>query len=269
MIPTQPRPPHAMDIEGISHLAQQFKSTVASARSQIQPDGFEWYPYGSLDNFHLLDLLLTGDARNVFEQARGRPVADIGAADGETSLFLESLGFDVDVIDFGPTNFNTCRGIRALIAHLDSGIRLHEVDLDAQFSLPREEYGLTLLLGILYHLKNPYYALEKLARHSRGMLLSTRIARFNRARDGGTPSLNPERFDMASAPLAYLVAPDETNGDATNYWIFSEGGLRRVLDRCGWDVECLRTFGAIGESDPATATGDERAFCFARSRHFD
>jgi hypothetical protein len=49
--------------------------------------------------------------------------------------------------------------------------------------------------------------------------------------------------------------------------MFTEAGLRRILDRCGWDVLDFATFGNTTDSDPASREGDERAFCFVRSRH--
>jgi hypothetical protein len=72
---------------------------------------------------------------------------------------------------------------------------------------------------------------------------------------------------LQNIPVGYLLAADECNNDATNYWIFSEAGLRRLLHRTGWDVLDFGTVGATGMSDPATAKGDERAFCLVRSRH--
>lgn len=260
---TQADPAGVDALLALAQDAQAFKSVLADARAALSDRNVPWYPYGSLDNFHLLERMLEGEFRNMFNDVRGQVIADIGAADGDTAFFLESRGHAVDVIDYAPTNFNGCRGVRALREQLGSSIGIHEVDLDAQFELPRESYGLTLLLGILYHLKNPYYALEVMARRSRWMLLSTRIARWSSSAEGSEAS----RIELSRAPVAYLLAPDETNGDATNYWIFSEPGLRRLLDRTGWNVCCFRSFGATDASDPASPQGDERAFCLLRSRY--
>jgi 2-polyprenyl-3-methyl-5-hydroxy-6-metoxy-1,4-benzoquinol methylase len=35
--------------------------------------------------------------------------------------------------------------------------------LDSQFTLSGEKYDAIFLLGVLYHLKNPFFVLEKLA----------------------------------------------------------------------------------------------------------
>jgi hypothetical protein len=144
---------------------------------------------------------------------------------------------------------------------LGSSVGIHAVDLDSQFQLPGD-YDFALFLGILYHLKNPFYAMEQLARRARRVFLSTRVMTFDR------PADEPGAVDLSARPLAYLVGPDEANHDATNYWMFTNVGLKRMLDRCGWDIEEYRTAGAVGRSDPWSQEGDERAFALLRSRNF-
>ncbi|HEV2740930.1 MAG TPA: hypothetical protein VGU66_20400 [Candidatus Elarobacter sp.] len=243
------------DVAEIARDAMAFREQLLRTKAGLQPDAF-WYPYDSLGNFIHFDHLLTGGNRAAFSDFRGLKIADVGAADGDTSFFLASLGNDVDLIDNAPTNFNGLRGAAELKRHYASSVRIHEVDLDAQFSLPREQYDVVLFLGILYHLKNPFYVLETLARRTGRCFLSTKVAKF--AKPGG---LHIEPF-----PIAYLLDPDEANHDATNYWVFTDAGLRRLLDRTGWDVLDYMTVGNTTTSDPATPAGDERAFCYLRSR---
>jgi hypothetical protein len=113
-----------------------------------------------------------------------------------------------------------------------------------------------LMLGVLYHLKNPFLVLEALARASRYLFLSTRIA-----------SLSPDRkTNFGGLPLAYLVEEDELNADETNFWIFSEKALQRVMRRAGWDMVHYTTWGPVATADPVTAEGDARAYILAKSR---
>jgi tRNA (mo5U34)-methyltransferase len=102
--------------------------------------------------------------------------------------------------------------------------------------------------------------MEALAQHARHAVVSTRIARYSAA------PADPARVELGPLPVAYLLAPDECNNDATNFWIFSETGLRRLFDRSGWDVVAWKTVGDTTQSDPATPAGDERAFCLLRAR---
>ena len=83
-----------------------------------------------------------------------------------------------------------------------------------------------------------------LARSSPYAFISTRIARYNVAEGAqGQSGVNSQRVDLSSVPVAYLVGPEETNNDSTNYWMFSEAGLRRILFRAGWNVLDYMTVG--------------------------
>ena len=114
-----------------------------------------------------------------------------------------------------------------------------------------------LLLGVPYHLKNPIYVLEALSTRAKYCLLSTRIARFTR----------DHQTNLSEIPVGYLVGDTETNDDCTNYWIFSDRGLKRLFERTGWRVCDFATVGAVDASDPVHAESDERALCLLESRH--
>ena len=257
-----------MDIAEIAQQAKAYRLELDSIKERLAPQEFGWYPYGTLLNFVLLEKLLSRENRHLLDLAGDAPIADIGAADGDSAFFLETLGYRAHAVDYPPTNFNGCRGMRMLKDALGSSIEIREVDLDAHFELPGERYGLAFFLGILYHLKNPFGALESLARAARYAVISTRVVRYNLApKARGNSKLNRERVELHTLPVAYLVDPDECNNDATNYWMFSDAGLRRTLFRAGWDVLDFTTFGNDRTSDPATKEGDERAFCLVRSRY--
>ncbi|WP_030465566.1 class I SAM-dependent methyltransferase [Lentzea aerocolonigenes] len=244
-----------MDFEVVKKQALDFRQELLTRKEQLQVD-FSWYPYDTMANIFHLDAMLTGERRNLFEQVAGGTVADIGAADGDFAFFLEQrLGCSVDLIDNAPTNFNGVRGAHRMREELGSNVQIHEVDLDTQFRLPRDHYDLVFFLGILYHLKNPYYVLEELAKRVDRLVVSTRIAQ-----------LSPDHeTKFAHLPVAYLLHPTEANNDSTNFWIFSEAGLRRIFDRTGWAIEDYVSVGATEGSDPAHADRDERAFALLRS----
>jgi len=183
-------------------------------------------------------------------------VLEIGCGDGDFSFFLESLGAAVDAVDQPASNYNLMTGVAALKQRLESSVRVHSIDMDSRPQLPQPRYGLTLMLGVLYHLRNPFLALETLARHSKYIFLSTRVAA--KTPDGAV--------DFSTQPMAYLVGEDELNDDATNFWIFSEPGLKRVMDRCGWTVRHFFTVGDATSSDPVHASHDARAYVLAESR---
>ncbi len=249
-----------MHIEELLRESRDFQRLLAARKAECGPAGFPWYPYGTLSNFDHLQRLLTGANRALAPLDSGRPIADVGGADGDLAFFLESKGVaNIDLVDFAPTNYNSLRGVRMLKEHLGSKVAIHEMDLDSYFRWPRDDYELIFFLGILYHLKNPYYVLESLAKVTRYSLISTRVARLGADR----------KTVIENQALAYLVAPDECNNDATNFWIFSRQGLSRILDRTGWTILDYLSVGDTGSSDPASADHDERAFVFVKSRWRD
>jgi SAM-dependent methyltransferase len=188
-----------------------------------------------------LERLLAGAGLDLLELCRGkyRRVADVGAADGDLAFFLEELGFSVDLIDYEYTNFNRLNGARILKKALDSSITIRSIDLDSESQLFEEKYDAAFLLGVLYHLKNPFFLLERLAHVTRYCFLSTRIAR--QTVDG---------LPLSKYPVAYLLGPEECNNDSTNFWIFSDEGLRRLIQRAGWNILAYTTIGDTSSSTP-------------------
>ncbi len=230
---------------------------VIEAAKQAEPHEFEWYPYDSLTNVYHLDELLGTKFESLLQSGQSDGVLDIGCQDGDLSFLFESLGCKVTSVDHPITNHNGMAGVRALKRLLNSSIEIHEVDLDSPRSLPGERYGLTLFLGVLYHLKSPFYVLEQVAKHSKYCLLSTRIARCF---PGGSPM--PE-----NVPLAYLLDSEELNDDNSNYWIFSDPGIQRLVKRTRWEIlESLRV-GDTKTSDPTSLEHDERVFFLLKSRY--
>lgn len=260
-----------MDIVTMHDKAMEFERFLAEKKHELREPDF-WYPYGTLGNFAHFDALLTGEHRFLLNLIGGKTTVDIGCADGELAFFMESLGCRAQVIDYAPTNNNNLRGVKLLKETLSSSVEIHEVDLDSQFSLPEKEYNLAFFLGILYHLKNPFYVLEALSKAARYCLISTRIAMFNRPTteiEKTTAESSPnDRVDIRNIPVAYLLDDLEANNDATNYWIFSDAGLRRILIRSGWEILDYKTVGNTTDSDPGSAEGDERAYCLIKSRRF-
>ena len=240
-----------MNIAEIVQRAESFRATLTKAKT---PQSFQWYPYDSLSNWIHIERLLTEPNRIL---PGGNAVLDIGCADGDLAFFLESLGYRVTVIDYPPTNHNGMLGVRKLKEVLKSRIEILAMDVDNQFSLPNQTYGLALVLGALYHLKNPFYLLETVSKYASHVLLSTRIAKH-------VPGV-PGALNQVS--VAYLLGERECNGDKSNYWIFTEAGFRQMLRRTNWDVLDLKTFGDTQASDPVHAEHDERLFCFAHSRY--
>lgn len=248
-----------LDVTGLRCRADEFRKRLNAAKRRLGSKDLRWYPYDTLLVFSVLEKMLSGDHRYLLELAGARPVLDIGCGDGDMAFLFESLGCRVQAIDHSATNFNQMRGVAALKQALGSSVEIFDFDLDQPFQLPQSGYGLTFCLGLLYHLKNPYYLLETLAKATHYCLLSTRVAR-----------LAPDhKTGLRDLPVAYLLDECEANNDPTNFWIFSEAGLRRILKRTGWEICDYLTTGCQEDSDPSSDKHDQRAFCLLRSPVYD
>lgn len=246
-----------LTIDDLRTAALTFRDRLEKLKKENPLTGFTWYGYDILGNVQHISKLLTRENRNLFGGLVGKHVADIGAADGDLSFFLETLGITSHMIDYAPTNWNGLNGARLLKSLLNSNVEIYEVNLDDQFRVPFDKYELILFLGILYHLKNPFYVLEKLSGITRYLILSTRTANLSRKEDG---------IDYTNEPMAYLLAPAELNNDPTNYWIFSRKGLMRLVERTGWQVKDFMTVGTDGISTPQDMGLDQRAFMLLESK---
>lgn len=232
----------------------RFRKRFEAARRIIQNPPYEWYPYDSFTNLFYLQILMKKSGLSLEQIAKSKSILDAGAADGALSFFFEFLDFHVECWDHAPTNINGMAGLYDLARTLRSGITIQDIDLDAAFDMSRR-FDFCLFLGLLYHLRNPFYALEKLARHVHFCFLSTRVAR--RSPDGN--------LNLENLPLAYLVDAEQCNRDATNFWIFSPAGLALLVHRSGWDVCASATAGSL-QSRPYSPDHDERMFLLLRSR---
>jgi tRNA (mo5U34)-methyltransferase len=234
----------------------QFWRELQAVKEATAPPEPGWYPYETLATLPTITDLIAPAYSELREATAHAPVLDIGAGDGDFAMLMASFGIAVDAIDSCEKNFNRMRGIKTLRDSLRLDVRYHDLDLDRRFSLPTTGYGLTLLLGTRYHLKNPYFLLEELAFATSWCVLSTRIAQL-------TPR---EHLRVENEPVAYLADGREIANDATNYWIFSAAGLLRILQRTRWALIGSKRIGCLEGSTPTDPGADERMFLLLKSR---
>jgi tRNA (mo5U34)-methyltransferase len=234
---------------------EQLAAELREVKARVDVPDYGWYPYETLTATGVLSEVLGPVWRDVREAAAKCGVADIGCGDGDLAMLFARMGCQVDAVDHAESNFNQLRGVEALARELRLAVTARDIDLDSAFELPGKDYGLALFLGTLYHLKNPFYVLERLAQRADWCVVSTRIAQVT---PRGTP--------MDGEAVAYLLGAREANDDPTNFWIFSFAGLVRVMERAGWMVMSHRRVGCAEGSDPVRASADERVFVVAKSR---
>src|SRR5687768_13480478 len=101
---TVPQERHRMETSELMTRAIEFKARLEAVKEETPHPGWDWYPYGTLNNFYLIEQLLEGTGIDVAALCAGLPVLDVGAADGDTAFFFESLGIPAHVVDYPPTN---------------------------------------------------------------------------------------------------------------------------------------------------------------------
>src|SRR5579859_343054 len=157
-----------------------FRKKLKNLKAAEPTVGFPWYPYDTLANVNHIKGIVPKDVEHIFTQPI--KIADVGAADGDLSFYLESVGYSCDIYDYGPTNMNGLRGAREIKERLASKVNIFDGDIDSELRL-KDTYDLIIFLGIIYHLKNPFHALEAFAKSSKYCVISTRTAKY--FRDGG------------------------------------------------------------------------------------
>jgi tRNA (mo5U34)-methyltransferase len=219
-----------------------FYQDLMQQKAAITPRDFEWYPYDSLGSIENIHTLMGESADSLCDVANNGPIMDAGAADGDLAFLLEAFGMSAHCVDNPVTNYNGMLGIRAMKEARGSKIEILEMDLDDRFDMPDARYSMAFCLGLIYHLKNPLYALETLAKHARYAVMSTRVVANSQ--------------DLSA--LAYLLDGGEMNGDHSNHWIFSTAGFRKALKKSKWEIVHYISL-------PAEEGGDQRDFCFVKS----
>ena len=177
-----------------------------------------------------------------FQQAvptdlRGKSVLDIGCNAGFYSFEMKRRGASrVLGVDHDPLYLAQARFAREQL-NLDVDFRQGDV-YDIDTVVGNQTFDFVVFMGVLYHLRHPLYALEKVARLVGGRLLfqsmergSWDVAEF--ADD--FPFSERDVFFDERFPRMYFVE-HQYAGDATNWWIPNPACTRALLRSCGLRV---------------------------------
>jgi tRNA (mo5U34)-methyltransferase len=152
----------------------------------------------------------------------GKSVLDIGAWDGAFSFEAERRGaarvVAVDSFSWSGPGWGSKAGFDCARRVLGSKVEDREIDV---LDLSPETVGvfdLVLFLGVLYHMKHPLLALERVASVCRGQLiLWTHIG-----------------LAHIDRPAAAFYPHDELNNDPTNWWGPNPAAVIGMLETVGF-----------------------------------
>jgi len=192
------------------------------------------------------------------DRCDGLRALDIGVRDGFFSFELERRGAEVvaiDYLDASETGFPVAKEL------LGSGVEYRVDNVYRLGPADHGEFDIVLFLGVLYHLRDPILALDRIWDVCReGALVVVETQLLDQAfldPDGSFRALDPA---LADACLAQFYPGKTLRGDATNYWAPSLSCLRGLLETAGFDVERAAVLGARGIVHARKVVDSERLF---------
>jgi hypothetical protein len=109
------------------------------------------------------------------ENRASTPILDLGGGEGAMSIGLWSLGFrDITLIEVRQPNIE-----KAIFAanHFQADIDFHLSTIEDFFQNNIKQFEITIFMGLLYHVLNPFMVLEKIGEiTSKYMVLETALA---------------------------------------------------------------------------------------------
>ena len=153
---------------------------------------------------------------------RGKSVLDIGAWDGAFSFEAERRGaarvVAVDSFCWSGSGWGTKAGFECARRLLGSSVEDREIEVLALSPETIGVFDLVLFLGVLYHMKHPLLALERVASVCRGQLILW------------------TQIDMADVerPAAAFYPDAELNNDPTNWWGLNPPAVTGMLKTAGF-----------------------------------
>jgi tRNA (mo5U34)-methyltransferase len=161
------------------------------------------------------------------EDLKEKSVLDVGAWDGFYSFEAVNRGAKSILAIDNFQNPGVCSDAGFMLARKALGLEgvVEHKDLDVED--PHDDIGwdtpdITILFGVLYHLKNPVLALTRL---------------FNLTQE--VVCLESHIRDFKGQPVCYAYNTGESNGDPYTYWGPSPEWIERVARNVGFRVEPL------------------------------
>jgi tRNA (mo5U34)-methyltransferase len=169
------------------------------------------------------------------EDMTGKTVLDIGCNAGFYSLQLHHRGARVTGIDHDARYLEQARFAAGVLgADIEyRQLEVYEVDrLERQFDY-------VLFLGVLYHLRHPLYALEKVASIVRERLVFQSMLRGSMETmklQADYPIEEQELFLDPRFPAMYFIEGSYA-GDSTNWWIPNRSGMEAMIRSVGLRID--------------------------------
>ena len=189
------------------------------------------------------------DGLGLPKDASGLRVLDIGCRDGFFAFAMEKRGAEVIGLDYAEPDVTGFSVAARVLASKVTYVVENVYNLDAG---KLGTFDLVLFLGVLYHLRNPMLALDRIREVTRtgGQL----FVRSQTATDAAVQSL--------TVPVYQFFPRDELVGDATSKWGPNLEGLKRTVEESRFEV--LQTHVTGGRASLAARAVDDATLDFYR-----
>jgi tRNA (mo5U34)-methyltransferase len=174
------------------------------------------------------------DPRQLFSQlelpdVRGKKVLDVGTRDGFFAFELERQGAEVLAVDYADMDLTGFAAAKRIYGSRVEYLQANIYDLDPERI---GTFDIVLFLGVLYHLRHPLLALDRLRSLCRELLIVESLtcdARVFTGFETGQPlaELAPRLTDV---PIAQFLPVGRYHSDPTNKWVPSMACLRALLE---------------------------------------
>jgi tRNA (mo5U34)-methyltransferase len=170
------------------------------------------------------------------EDLTGLRVLDLGARDGFFSFECERRGAsEVIAVDYSPaelTGFNVAKAI------LDSKVKWITANVYKINQLNLGKFDLVLFLGVIYHLRNPYLAIDRIydVLNTGGkIIVESHIINGGFVDEQGNwidlKEINPRLQDLR---IAQIYKTGELSGDITSPWAPTINTLEIMFENSGF-----------------------------------
>ena len=169
----------------------------------------------------------------------GLRVLDLGARDGFFSFECERRGAaEVIAVDYAPVEL-TGFGVASRI--LDSKVKWITANVYRINELNLGKFDLILFLGVIYHLRNPYLAIDRIYD---ALKIDGKVIVESHVIDGGFVNENGDWMDLqdidprlAKLQIAQFYQGGDLGGDHTSPWAPSLNTLEIMFQNSGFKID--------------------------------
>lgn len=173
------------------------------------------------------------DPRGIFDllqlpDLQGKRVLDVGTRDGYFAFECERRGAEVVAVDYAEMDLTGFGAAKKIYGSRVEHVQANVYDLDpGRLGI----FDVVLFLGVLYHLRHPLLALDRLRPLCRELLIVESLvcdARVFTGFETGQPlaQLAPQ---LTGVPIAQFLPVRKFHSDSTNKWVPNAACLRELI----------------------------------------